>query len=362
MIMIGLVAAVVSGTVAVLAIRLARHWKIVDDPGLAPDRKQHAGPVPLLGGAAIIIGSLATLWMLTAWSGGSAWHLPLKQLIGLSLAGLALLVGGTLDDRFNLSPRRQLIAPLIAVLAVVVCGIGIKEVANPFGGLIHLDSVNFPLLSIRGVTYHLTLWADLFTIIWLFITMYATKLLDGLDGLVTGVGAIGSVVVFLLTRRPEVNQPDIGALAIAFGGACVGFLIFNWHPARIFLGESGSLYIGFMLGILAIIAGGKLATALLILGLPILDMIFVILYRRFILHQSPWRTADRSHLHFRLLDRGWSVRQTVGFFYAVTIVFGVATPFVHGLTKMIMLGALAVMMIALAAGLLPTKAQSTKPL
>ncbi len=324
-------------------IHLATRWRVVDDPSSDPDRKRHGRIVPLLGGWAIIGAVLLCLWFVQIWPGAAEWRLSLPQIIGITLAGLTIMIGGGADDRWRLRPAQQLIAPVVAIACVVAAGIGVTEIRNPFGGMIDLSGA---IVTIGPIT--VTIIGGIFTAIWLFVTMYATKLLDGIDGLVTGVGLIGAVIVFLLTLRPEVHQPHIGLLALIVAGATAGFLCFNWHPAKIFLGESGSLWIGFVLGLLAIIAGGKLATALLVLGLPILDLVAVILYRAFILHQSPFRTSDRSHLHFRLLDQGWSVRRTVLFLYAVTAIFGFSTLIVHGLTKVFVLGFLVVMMVSVA--------------
>lgn len=331
-----------------LVMRLAAWWRVVDDPAAAPDRKRHQRPTALLGGWAIILSVIATWWLIEGGSDVTGTRLPFKQLVGLTVAGLAILLGGWLDDRRGLSPRQQLIAPLVAVLATVGSGIGIEQINNPFGGVIPLDTVYLPVFTWHGVTHGISLWADVFAAIWLLLAMYATKLLDGLDGLVTGVGVIGSIVVFLLTLRPEVHQPAVGAMALTFGAACVAFLFFNWHPAKIFLGESGSLFVGFILGVLAIISGGKLATALLILGLPLVDLVFVVLYRWLVLHRSPLRSADRSHLHFRLVDQGWSVRRTVLFLYAVTAVFGFATLIVRGPLKILTVLGLALLTVGLA--------------
>lgn len=339
----------VIGTIATwLMRRLALRWGAVDRPSDAPDRKHHAIPIPLLGGLAMIAASLTCWWILT-WAGVLITSVfPLKYLIGLSVAGILLAIGGAWDDRWKLSPGKQIIWPALAALAVIIAGVGVDFITNPWGGLISLHQFDLTVFRWSGVAYQLTLWADVFTFIWVLGMMYTTKILDGLDGLVSGVGVIGAIVVFLLTLRPEVNQSSIGLLALGFGGAAAGFLVFNWHPAKIFLGESGALFVGFVLGTLAIISGGKIATALLIMGLPILDLAWVIIQRRFIRHTSPWRTADRSHLHLRLLDAGLSVRQSVLLLYGVTALFGVSTLYFAGLQKVYALLALGVLLLWLA--------------
>lgn len=337
------------GSAVVLARLLmagAQRWRVLDDPGAAPDRKQHARPTPLLGGVAVILASWLSWLVLLAAGVLPSDVLPMKHLIGLGVASLIILIIGVLDDKWRLSVGWQLTGTIVAALVIVGTGIGVQYITNPLGGIIWLNQTSVTIFSWQGMPYHLVLWADLFTFVWLLGATYTTKILDGLDGLVGGLGVIGSLVVFLLTLRPEVSQPAIGLLALGLAGAAAGFLVWNWHPAKIFLGESGSLYIGFLLGALSIISGGKIATALLILGLPILDLLWVIIQR--VRHRrSPLATADRLHLHFRLLDAGLSVRQSVLLLYGVIIVFGFSTLFVHGIWKLVALSLLLIVMISL---------------
>lgn len=330
-----------------LAIRLARRLGAVDDPAAAPTRKLHARPVPLLGGLAIIAATGIGWFTLERLGALPTADIQFKHLIGLTAAGVVLAIGGFLDDRYRLPAHRQIWWVVLAALVAITAGIGVPFITNPFGGFIDLTQVEWRLFTWGGVPYHLTLWADLFTIIWLLGATYTTKILDGLDGLVSGLGVIGSVIIFLLTLRPEVSQTGVGLLALSLAGASLGFLFWNWHPARIFLGESGSLYIGFLLGTLSIISGGKIATALLILGLPILDLLWVIV-QRLRAGRSPFTTSDRRHLHFRLLDAGFSPRQSVLIVYGTITVFGLSTLYVDGVTKVLVLGGLAIMTALLA--------------
>ena len=325
---------------------LARRIGAIDDPTRAPERKRHTKPTPLLGGLAIII----TTWVVWAmlWQSGAITvsELPLKYIFGLMLAGLVIAVAGVVDDRYSLPAKKQIGFVVVAVLIVVLAGVGVTFITNPFGGIIDLTAVQITLLRWHDVPYHFTLWADLFTFIWLMGATYTTKILDGLDGLVSGLGVIGSLIVFLLTLRPEVHQNGVGLLALSMAGASAGFLIWNWHPARVFLGEGGSLYIGFVLGVLSIISGGKIATALLILGLPMLDLAWVMI-RRILTHRSPFTSADRFHLHFRLLDAGFSIRQSVLIILGLVALFGISTLYVSGGRKVLVLGALLVVMALL---------------
>ncbi len=300
--------------------RLALRFKIIDWP--APGgRKIHKKPVPLLGGLAIFISFIVVLFV--AYNSGF-WPEGLvraKNLIGIGLAGSLLMLGGFLDDKYHLKPYQQIIWPILASLVIIVSGIGINYINNPFGaGFLHLDKYKFEIIRLGGIPYYFTPLADIFTFVWLMTLMYATKLLDGLDGLVSGLTTIGALIIASFCFLTKFYQPDVGSLAMILAGATSGFLIFNFHPAKIFLGEGGSIFLGFILGVLAIISGSKIATTLLIVGIAILD-IFWIIWRRFSLGRSPLR-ADREHLHFKLLETGFSYQGAVIFYWILGLVFG----------------------------------------
>jgi UDP-GlcNAc:undecaprenyl-phosphate GlcNAc-1-phosphate transferase len=326
--------------------KIAWRRQLVDEPG--PERKIHQQPVPLAGGVAIFLAFFAVTFYLAYGTNLLVGHnIALKYIWAIFFGGLLLVIGGVLDDRFNLSATKQLLWPILAVLVVIVGGIGITKVTNPFGGLLYLDQYEWILFWFRGLPYKLTLIADLFTVLWLLGMMFTVKFLDGLDGLASGVGGIGALIIFLLSTATKWWQPDTALLAIILAGACLGFLLFNFHPAKIFLGSS-DLFIGFMLGVLAIISGGKIATALLIMGIPILDVAWVILRRVFWEKKNPFKTADKKHLHFRLLDVGFSHRQAVLILYLFSAFFGSLTLFLQSKDKLITLGLIVLLMILLA--------------
>ena len=292
MIWLVLVSAGVSCSVTWVVRRAASHWQVFD-------RKTAPHRTPLLGGVAIYLTTVALVsFMLPVLVQG--YLLP-KHVFGILVAGSILMLGGILDDLKNLPPKIQLIFPILACLVIVVSGIGIAYISNPFGGVWPLDQWQWTVWQKQGVPYQLTLWADVFTIGWLMVSMYTTKLLDGLDGLVAGIGTIGATIIGLLSLTAVVSQPETAIVAFIFAGACLGFLVWNVSPAKIYLGEGGALLVGFILGILAIMSGSKVATALLILGLPMLDVLAVIIRRVFIEHKSPF-TGDLFHLHYQLRD------------------------------------------------------------
>ncbi|MBU1177712.1 undecaprenyl/decaprenyl-phosphate alpha-N-acetylglucosaminyl 1-phosphate transferase [Patescibacteria group bacterium] len=334
-----------SALLTLLTKKLALRWGIVDQP--EGQRKIHRKPIPLLGGVAVFLAFTLVLLFFLLWDDSyfTGYMLP-KHIAGIILGGLILMVGGVLDDKYNLSPGKLIIWPVLASLVIITAGIGIDFISNPFGSAFRLDLINIEVLNWQGVPYYFTPLADIFTLLWLLGMVYTTKLLDGLDGLVSGVTVIGAVVLFFLSLTPQVMQPETALLCIVLAGAALGFLLLNFHPARIFLGEAGSTWVGFMLGVLAIISGGKIATALLIMGIPILDVGWVIA-RRLWFRQSPFKSADRKHLHFRLLDLGFTQRGAVVFFYIVSAIFGSVALLVEGKYKSLVLALLFIFMFVL---------------
>jgi UDP-GlcNAc:undecaprenyl-phosphate GlcNAc-1-phosphate transferase len=333
-----LVALAVALAVTPLVMRLAFATGAIDDPKAA-SRKHHARPTALLGGLAVLA-AIAAGVAVAVWAGllpGDSFRL--KNLLGILVGLLVLNVGGYLDDRYNLPPRLAILSPLLAVCCVVASGIGIDYVSNPFGDALRLDGLQYILFWWHGVPYKFTVIADLFTVAWLMTMTYTTKLTDGVDGLVSGLTVIGAVIITAVCFMKEVSQPDTAVLALIVGAAFLGFLVYNFNPARIFLGEGGSTMAGFLLGILAIISGGKIATTLLVLGLPLFDAALVVL-NRWRAGKSPFRTSDRTHLHFRLLDAGLTQRQVVLMFWFVTLAFGISTLLLTGWEKVAALLAL----------------------
>lgn len=324
--------------------KIALYYNIVDTPNT--DRKKHSVATPLLGGVAIFLALTISLYM-----GRSiilAGNLEVHHWLGVLIGGLLLMIGGLIDDIKKLSPGKQFIFPLLAALAVVMSGVGIEKITNPGGGFLYLNNLQIPVFMWGSHTFYFNLIADTFTILWLLGMTYTTKLLDGVDGLVGSITVIGSLVIFLFTTTTRWLQPDIAFAALILAGACLGFLVLNWHPAKIFLGEGGSLFLGFMLGVLSIISGGKIAIALLIMGIPVLDVIWTII-RRIIKGQSPFK-ADRHHLHFRLFDAGLGPRLTVLTFCLISLIFGLSGLFLQSRGKIYSLVGLFVLMLLLLGG------------
>ncbi|HRH32693.1 MAG TPA: MraY family glycosyltransferase [bacterium] len=322
--------------------KIALRFNILDYP--TEERKQHTKAIPLLGGIAIFIAlALALFFGKNIILSG---NLEPHHWLGVLIGGGFIMIGGFLDDKYKLPPGLQILFPLLAALAVIIGGVGIEKITNPSGDFFYLNQLEFPIFIWQGKIFYFNLIADSFTILWLLGMSYTTKLLDGVDGLVGSITAVASLVIFLFTTTTRWQQDDIAFASLMLLAACLGFLIVNWHPAKIFLGEGGSLFLGFMLGVLSIISGGKIAIALLIMGIPVLDVIWTIIRRSF-KGKNPFKFADREHLHFRLLDAGMSPRLTVLAFCLVSFIFGLSALFLQSKGKIYSLIILFILMISL---------------
>jgi len=320
--------ALVISVIATIVIKyIAQRCDITDKPNKS--RKIHKKVIPLLGGVAIFFSFFIMLFFLREPI--LARGLNDIHLLSFFIGALIITIGGFLDDKFNLTPKYQVVFPVLASIAVIIGGIGIVKITNPFG-------------MSGGLLYFSGAIGMILTFSWLMGMMYTTKLLDGVDGLVSGLAVISGAIIFLFTMTTKYYQPDIGLIGLIFTGVCLGFLLFNFYPAKIFLGEGGSLLIGYIIAVLAIISGGKIAIALLIMGIPIMDVIWIII-RRLWNKQNPFKTADGKHLHHRFLSMGLSQRQTVFIYYFFAIIFGSTALFLQSQGKMIALGILAIIMV-----------------
>ena len=325
----------VTHVVTRVARRLAVHLGVHDMPDM--ERKIHTTPKPKLGGMALYVGFVLGMVALAVF--GLTGEIASGRLAALLVGGAILVIGGALDDKYDLPPLIQFLFPLSAALLVIGSGMHISYITNPLGGAIVLDQFKIGTYPVLG---------SLVVLVWILGMTYTTKFLDGMDGLVSGISGIAGLVIFGLSLAPAVQQTTTAFVALVFAAVCFGFLPLNFHPAKIFLGEGGSTFTGFMIGVLAVISGGKIATALLVLGIPILDAAWVIA-RRLWFRRSPF-AGDKGHLHFRLLDVGLSQRQAVLLLYFLAAVFGGVAVFLQGLGKLIALGILFAVMVVVAIG------------
>jgi UDP-GlcNAc:undecaprenyl-phosphate GlcNAc-1-phosphate transferase len=316
-----IIAALICGGLTYYVKALAQRFKLADYPS---PRKIHTKPIPRLGGVAIV---LAFFIVVVGYELASArlnftpfkiWFFD-KHLLGAVLGALVLLVVGIWDDIRGIKPYKKLFWHFVAASFVVLFGIGIDYLRIPGGGHIDLNTLILPVTLLGRYHFTYSVWGDTLTILWIVLLINTLNFLDGLDGLASGVSVIAAVSIFFLSL--SLSQPGVALLAIIFAGTVVGFLPWNFNPAKIFLGDSGSMFLGYMLGVLSVIAGGKVATALLILGIPLLDVLWVVL-RRIFHGQNPF-VADKLHLHHRFLAAGLSQRQAVIILYIIAAFFGI---------------------------------------
>lgn len=320
--------------------RLALRWGAVDRPSPRRD------PVykPRLGGLALFGAFAVAVLVPSLWVEGRTAE-EWGRIVALLLGG-ALVVGiGALDDRYELGPLTQFLGQALAAVVVIIGGIRITEVPNPFGTAFRESVWVLP----PGV-------AELVTFAWMVAAMNAINFVDGVDGLAAGIGLIAAGV--LLVHTLMLGQLTVALLPMALLAAALGFLPFNLPVAKITLGTSGALFLGFTLAALAIIGGTKAATALLVLGIPIIDAILTVV-RRVMRGQPPW-VGDRTHLHYYLLHAGLSPRAIILIFYGLSLAFGALALFLSvRLYKLYALGGLAV--LVLGAIILLTQWQSRVP-
>ncbi|HBU27877.1 TPA: hypothetical protein DEB00_02050 [Candidatus Uhrbacteria bacterium] len=310
-------------------------------------RKVHRRTTPLMGGVAILLAMVVTLLVVLIRSDLlTSGRVSTAHYVGLLIAGCVLMIGGVLDDKLNLSPKVQVLFPIFAALVAIAGGLGIEKVTNPFGGFLLFETMSWDLFALGSHMITFSWPGDVFVFLWLLGMMFTVKLLDGLDGLATSIGSVGVFMVLLLAGTVTYFQPDVVVLSSIIFGAFLGFLVWNLHPAQIFLGEGGALLIGFFLGALAVISGGKIATLLLVMGIPILDVAWVMLRRA--RTGKKVSQGDRLHLHHRLYDLGLNQQQVVGSYTLLAMAFGSLTLVLPSFAKLIALACLALFMLTAA--------------
>jgi UDP-GlcNAc:undecaprenyl-phosphate GlcNAc-1-phosphate transferase len=305
----------VAALLALLLTPLVRRMSIRLDNIDRPDaRRVNAAPIPRGGGVAV------GLSFLVVAIGGIVLNtqtravpvprtLDAAELIALLAGGIVAMLLGVLDDTFQLRARWQLLGQLALAAGAVLAGIVVTDLNNPFGS----GNIGLPLPFAIG-----------FSMLWIVGMVNSINFIDGLDGLSSGIALIAAATLGLISLTTAVGpfgQPFIGILCFALAGALLGFLRWNFHPATIFIGTSGVMFVGYTLAVLSILGTAKVAVALLVLGVPILDTFWIIV-RRLGSGRSPF-TPDRGHIHHRLLDLGLSHSQTVLVIYAICLVLAV---------------------------------------
>lgn len=332
-------------------IRLSQREGWVAKPG---PRHIHREPTPTVGGLAMIAGFAAALLLSFALEGldPSLRRSPFEHLrLGLLLMGASLVAAISLIDDLRDLPAMPRLAVHIVAALVAVGPYLWEQTLDPEAKGIVLTAFNFPFIE-QVHLHNLSPWLAIgATVFWIVGMQNMVNWADGLDGLAAGVTLIAATVLALHTLNLEPPQITVALLPLALAGACAGFLPFNFHPARTFMGDVGAMTLGYLLGASAIIGGAKLATALLVMGVPLIDGAWLIVSR--LARGSSAADAGRDHLHHRLLDMGLSQRQVVFLYYTLSAVFGAVAlldvPPVAKLGALIVLGALVLTAILYAA-------------
>ena len=303
-----MIAALITLAATPITGRIARKMGVLDQPD---ERKVHLHPTPRWGGIAIYLGVtiavLAAFWFFPAFQGKVS---PAQARMLWAILGgcTAMLIMGMIDDRWFLKAKLKLLIQILVAVVLVACGIRIDFVTNPLNGI-----TVFPA------------WASaLITILWLVGITNAINLLDGLDGLLAGVSTISASIFCAVTLLQ--GQWHVALIMAAVAGSCLAFLRYNFHPARIFMGDSGSLFLGICFAACSVVGVFKTTTTmallipLVVLGLPIFDTSFAII-RRARSHQPIFK-PDKDHVHHRLLRVGYSHRRVVVLIYILNGVLG----------------------------------------
>ena len=280
--------------VRMLAIKI----KAVDVP--KDNRRMHKVPIPRMGGLAIFAGFLVSV----------LFFVPLgNEFRSILIGALILVVLGIIDDIVALKPRTKFAGQIIAALIPALSGVSIHGIVNPF---------------VPGQYSTLGIFSIPFTVIWIVGITNAVNFIDGLDGLACGVSAIATVTMFIIAVL--FGETYIALMMAALAGACLGFLPYNMNPAKIFMGDTGSMFLGYILatvsiqGLFKFYAVISFAVPFILLGLPIFDTGFAIV-RRLLKGQSPLQ-ADRGHVHHRLIDLGFDQKQSVAILYTFSALMG----------------------------------------
>lgn len=311
-----LIALVVALALTPLLRRLALVLGAVDRPVA---RSMHSQPIPFLGGPAIFIAFVAAM--------GYAFGFTDRAVQGILLGGVFIVLVGILDDYVELSPRIKLAGQVVAALILVLFDVRVNHVTNPAGGLLWLG-----------------LWSIPLTILWVVAVINVINLIDGLDGLAAGIVSIAGLTL-LFSALQTGQSPAAVLLAAGLTGSVLGFLPYNFNPAKIFMGDAGSMFLGFTLAAISVQGSLKspaavaLAVPLLALGVPILDTLLAIIRRR--RHGVPVAAGDSDHLHHRLMRIGLTQRETVVVLYVISGWLGLSALLITGVNLWLALAILA---------------------
>jgi len=309
-------ALIVSFVSSPLTVILFKKLNLLDDPKKKRQAKNqvHQYPVPRGGGIPVFLGLLSSLFFL-----------PLdSHLKGILIAVLVALIVGLLDDIFQgkIHPLVRLAGNFLSAGIIVFVGIGIPFINNPLGGIIQLDNPKI-CFNFLGQSRCLWLAADLLALFWIVWCMNFVGWSGGVEGQLPGIVTIAALTIAGLSLKfsADITQWPITILALILAGSYLGFLPWNFYPQKIMPGYSGKTIAGLMLAVLSILSTAKLATLMLVLGIPLIDAGYLVLKRIFLGKSPFW--GNREHFHHRLLDLGWSKKKIAVFYWLVAFFLGI---------------------------------------
>jgi UDP-GlcNAc:undecaprenyl-phosphate GlcNAc-1-phosphate transferase len=310
---------------------ISKKFKIYDLPpkertDTTANRRIHKTAKLKLGGVSVIVPFIVLILFYVQIN---------TDLIVFIIGIIILLVGGIIDDVYDLSAKIQIFIQILATLFITFAGIDINYVSKPLGGIFSLNRIPFEFLGV-----HLYFVSLFLTIIWILVIINAVKWMAGSDGLAEGnISIIAIIIALLSVRFQTINTAFLGFI---FAGLMIGFLFYNFYPSKIFSGASGKSVYGFIIAVLSIYSGAKLASTLMVLSIPVIDLVWVIISR--IIEDKPkslislMNINDKRHLHHRLLDLGLSQRKVALIEYFFTFLLGLIALIITGFHKSIILG------------------------
>lgn len=271
------------------------------------------------------------------------YALTFKLWLGIALCALLTILVGVADEQYSLRPGTQLFWQLVIAVLAVSFGWTIRYVSHPLAdGVIQLDQISVGSFVLPG---------SLLAIVWLLLLMNAMNWLDGVDGLAAGVGVLALVTLGLISLLPEVQDAHTLSLAAIGGGSLLAFFFWNVPPARVYLGTSGSWFLGWYIGLVAMAGGGKIATTLLVLSWPVIDLVIVAV-GRVLAGQAPWRGDTTHHLHYRLRATGISDKWIIALAVSISAGLGILAVALQTQHKILVLTIIAITFVVITLRLL----------
>ncbi|MFS8158805.1 MAG: glycosyltransferase family 4 protein [Candidatus Roizmanbacteria bacterium] len=317
---------ILSSLIAPLLIRISYRFNLfIDDPKKRfHPANTHSKPIPRAGGLVVFLSVLIISLLFLEIS---------KIVVGILLGGLVIIIIGLLDDIYDLNPFLRLVSNFVISGIVIAFGLGIPYISNPFGGVIHLDTVIWTIQFLG--THHFLLWANLFSLMWIATIMNFVNWSSGVDGQLSGYVSVSSIFLGIFALRfsgYDISSMSVSTLCFIVSGAFAGFWLWNFYPQKIMPGYSGGTLAGYFLAVLSILSFTKFGVLVMLLAIPLIDAFYVVI-RRISQKKSPFK-GDAGHFHHRLISIGWGKRRIAIFYALISAIYGFAALYFTGWQKL----------------------------